>query len=75
MKKFLVVLLWIAMSTMVVVAQQRLVNEVKKEISGMTLTVDNYKNSSIGHSRTRRPKTKPNPGGWQEKSNIQSTIR
>ena len=44
MKKFLVVLLWIVMSTMLVVAQQRLVNEVKKEISGMTLTVDNYKN-------------------------------
>ena len=26
-------------------AQQRLVNEVKKEISGLTLTLDNYKNS------------------------------
>lgn len=26
-------------------AQQRLVDEVKKDISAMTLTVDNYKNS------------------------------
>ena len=45
MKKFLVVLMWIALGTMGVVAQQRLVNEVKKEISGLTPTVESYKNS------------------------------
>ena len=28
-----------------VYAQQRIVNEVKKEISGLTLTIDSYKNS------------------------------
>lgn len=47
MRRFIVVALvasWGGLNVMAT-AQQRLVNEVKKEISGLTLTVDNYKNS------------------------------
>lgn len=45
MRKTAALLLCIVASALVATAQQRLVNEVKKEISGQTLTVDNYKNS------------------------------
>ena len=45
MKKTVLVSLVVIVSGISVLAQNRLVNEVKKEISGMTLTVDNYKNS------------------------------
>lgn len=75
MKKFLVVLLWIAMGTMVVVAQQRLVNEVKKEISGMTLTVDNYKNSLKKINRAlENEETKDKAEPWWVAGKIQYSI-
>lgn len=45
MKKLIVALLTLAALPCTAVGQQRLVNEVKKEISGLTLTVDNYKNA------------------------------
>ena len=45
MIKKVLVLLFVGCWCLVAVAQQRLVNEVKKEISGLTLTVDSYKNS------------------------------
>lgn len=45
MKKTIVALLYLVAMPLLVNGQQRLVNEVKKEISGLTLTVDSYKNS------------------------------
>ncbi len=45
MKKTIVALLYLVAMPFLVNGQQRLVNEVKKEISGLTLTVDSYKNS------------------------------
>lgn len=45
MKKLVLVAILFFVSAFLTMAQQRLVTEVKKEISGMTLTVDNYKNS------------------------------
>lgn len=45
MKKLIVALLTLAALPCTAVGQQRLVNEVKKEISGLTLTVDSYKNA------------------------------
>ena len=45
MKKLVLASLLIVVSGFSTLAQHRLVTEVKKEISGMTLTVDNYKNS------------------------------
>ncbi len=45
MRKFVFVSFLILVTGVSSLAQQRLVTEVKKEISGMTLTVDNYKNS------------------------------
>ena len=66
MKKFFVVLMLIALGTMGVVAQQRLVNEVKKEISGLTLTVESYKNSLKKINKAlenEETKTRPSHGG------------
>ena len=45
MKNTIVALLYLVAMPFLVNGQQRLVNEVKKEISGLTLTVDSYKNS------------------------------
>lgn len=45
MKKSVLVAFLVLVSEFSALAQHRLVTEVKKEISGMTLTVDNYKNS------------------------------
>lgn len=45
MKKIVLVSFMFFVSAVFALAQHRLVTEVKKEISGMTLTVDNYKNS------------------------------
>ena len=45
MKKTIVALLYLVAMPFLVNGQQRVVNEVKKEISGLTLTVDSYKNS------------------------------
>ena len=45
MKKLVLVSFMFFVSAVFALAQHRLVTEVKKEISGMTLTVDNYKNS------------------------------
>lgn len=45
MKKTLFLLSFLIMAVVSSTAQHRLVNEVKKEISGQTLSVDNYKNS------------------------------
>lgn len=45
MKKTVLVIMAIALGSAVAVAQQRLVEEVKKEISGLSLTVDNYRSS------------------------------
>ena len=45
MKKIVLVSFLTVASAFSALAQPRLVNEVKKEISAMTLTVDNYKNS------------------------------
>ena len=45
MRNTIVALLYLVAMPFLVNGQQRLVNEVKKEISGLTLTVDSYKNS------------------------------
>ena len=45
MKKIALVSFLIIVSGISAMAQNRLVTEVKKEISEMTLTVDNYKSS------------------------------
>ena len=45
MNKLVLASLLVVVSGFSTLAQHRLVTEVKKEISGMTLTVDNYKNS------------------------------
>ncbi|MBO4723041.1 MAG: hypothetical protein J5629_08955 [Muribaculaceae bacterium] len=45
MKKTVLVFILVFMSGISLMAQNRLVTEVKKEISGMALSVDNYKNS------------------------------
>ena len=59
MRKIVVVILLAWLGQNIVFAQHRLVNEVKKEISGMTLTVDNYNNSlnkinkALEHNETK----------------------
>ncbi len=45
MKKLVLVIFILSVSGIGALAQNRLVTEVKKDISAMTLTVDNYKNS------------------------------
>ena len=75
MKKFLVVLMWIALGTMGVVAQQRLVNEVKKEISGLTPTVESYKNSLKKINKTlENEETKDKAEPWWLAGKIQYFI-
>lgn len=45
MRRLVLVSLLVLVSGVLALAQNRLVTEVKKEISGMTLTIENYKNS------------------------------
>lgn len=59
MRKIALVSFLVIVSGISAVAQNRLVTEVKKEISGMTLTVDNYKsslrkiNKALEHEETK----------------------
>ena len=45
MRKDTLLLILFLLSNTLINAQQRVINEVKKEISGLTLTIDNYNNS------------------------------
>lgn len=59
----------------VMTAQQRLVNEVKKEISAMTLTIDNYKSSLKKISKTlENDETKDKSEPWWIAGKIQYSI-
>lgn len=65
MKKLIVALLTLAALPCTAVGQQRLVNEVKKEISGLTLTVDSYKNALKKISRAlENDETKDKAEPW-----------
>ena len=65
MRKVLALLMIVALGTATAVSQQRVVNEVKKEISGMSLTVDNYKNSLKKITRTlENDETKDKAEPW-----------
>ncbi len=56
-------------------AQQRLVNEVKKEISGLTLTVDSYKNSLKKINKTlENDETKDKAEPWWVAGKIHYSI-
>ena len=56
----------------VMTAQQRLANEVKKEISAMTLTIDNYKSSLKKISKTlENDETKDKSEPWRRDGKIQ----
>ena len=75
MKKTVLVLIFIASGMIWVAAQQRLVNEVKKEIGGLSLTVDNYKNSLKKISKTlENEETKDKAEPWWIAGKIQYSI-
>lgn len=58
-----------------VYAQQRIVNEVKKEISGLTLTIDSYKNSLKKISKAlEHEETKEKAETWWLAGKIQYSI-
>jgi tetratricopeptide (TPR) repeat protein len=74
MKKTVLVLLVVG-CVLSTTAQQRLVTEVKKEISGMSLTVDNYKNSLRKITKAlENEETKDKAEPWWVAGKIQYSI-
>ena len=64
---------WVGVN--IATAQQRLVNEVKKEISAMTITVDNYKSSLRKINKAlENEETKDKAETWWIAAKIQYSI-
>ena len=75
MKKIVLVSFLVSVSGISLMAQHRLVTEVKKEISGMTLSVDNYKNSlKIINKALVNDETKDKAETWWVAGKIQYAI-
>ena len=75
MRKAILVIFSVLVGVILMSAQQRLVNEVKKEISAMTLTVDNYKSSLKKISKTlENDETKEKCEPWWIAGKIQYSI-
>ncbi len=75
MRNLVLVLFIASCSILEVAAQQRVVNEVKKEISGLSLTVDNYKNSLKKITKTlENDETKEKAEPWWIAGKIQYAI-